>query len=331
MARPTPSQQRIIEALLKQFGPIIAKAFADAIAAANIRLNERALIEAIAQRDLDAAVELLRFDDAILFPLQDAIRAAYVAGGTSVGETVPKSIAAGWGFNGRHPRAERWIAQRGAELVQGIDQERQAARAVILAGQEEGRGAQSIARDITGRLNPITGRREGGIIGLTSEQTDYAISARGELTRLDPHYLTRKLRDTRYDPMVRKAIASGKPLSQADVDKITGRYKDRMLKRRGETISKTEAFTAQAAGRDEAYRQTLEKPGVEAVTVRWQHNLSEKPRPDHVAMNGTVIDMGQTFDFDDAQMRFPHDPAGGAKHSIGCRCIAVYRIRLKKG
>jgi hypothetical protein len=48
-------------------------------------------------------------------------------------------------------------------------------------------------------------------------------------------------------------------------------------------------------------------------------------------MGGTVIQLGETFNFPDgARMKYPHDPAGGAAHSIGCRCVAIHRVKLPK-
>jgi hypothetical protein len=29
-------------------------------------------------------------------------------------------------------------------------------------------------------------------------------------------------------------------------------------------------------------------------------------------------------------MKYPHDPAGGAAHSIGCRCVAIHRVKLPR-
>ncbi|WP_230079793.1 hypothetical protein, partial [Alteripontixanthobacter maritimus] len=49
-------------------------------------------------------------------------------------------------------------------------------------------------------------------------------NARQELEELNGEYFTRKLRDKRFDGIVRKAIATGKPLSVADVERIAGRY-----------------------------------------------------------------------------------------------------------
>lgn len=331
--RPTIAQSRQVAALLKQFEPQIERAFLEAVRAARNSVDVKALIAALEASDVERAVQLLRIDQSILYPLHDAVRGAYIAGGLSVGTTLPTAIRGSFGFNGRHPRAEDWVRRVGGELIQGIADDTLAmTRNTIVSAMTEGRGAQVVARDIVGRM--VAGKRQGGFLGLTSQQADSIIAGRAKLASGDPtlmrEYLDLKLRNRNYDAMIKRAIDAGKPITGADLDKIIQAHKDKALGYRGKMIAKNEVFTAQAAGREEGYRQVLDRDDVESVVVRWQHNLSEKPREDHVAMSGTVINLGETFNFPDARMAHPHDPAGGAKHSIGCRCTAFYRVQVAK-
>ena len=76
----------------------------------------------------------------------------------------------------------------------------------------------------------------------------------------------------------------------------------------------------------EAYLQMLDRPDIEAVTVKWIHGFSREPRRDHKRMDGETRRIGQPFIMDDgAAMAYPHDPAGGVRHSASCRCTAFYR------
>jgi hypothetical protein len=223
------------------------------------------------------------------------------------------------------------VAEKAASLIQGITAETEAmARAVLRqAGQVPSR---KLATEITGRV--VGQRRAGGFIGLTEQQADSIIRGRSALQSGDPSqmraYLDLKLRDRRFDGAIKKAVREGRAIKGAELDRIMEAHKSKALAYRGRVIARNETHTALAAGRDETHRQMLERPDVAAVTKRWQHNLSEHPREDHQAMDGTVIGFGETFNFADAAMKHPHDPAGGAKHSIGCRCIAVYRVELER-
>lgn len=332
----TPNQRRIIEALLQQFEPQIREAFIAAIYNARASINAADLIDALQRENIELAVQMFRMDQSLLFPLADALRSTYIAGGWSV--AAPKGLSGAFSFNGRHLRAEQWTRQIGSTLIQGIaDDTLDMARQVITSGLRDGFTPQRVQRDLTGLVNRITGKREGGFLGTTAQQADSIIAGRAKLASGDPalmkEYLNLKLRDRRYDPMIRRAIAVGKPITGTDLEKIITAHKNKALRYRGDVIAKNEAFTAQAAGRDEAYRQMLDRPGVADVTMKWQHNLSQVPRPDHVAMSGTVISLrnGETFNFPDGtRMKHPHDPAGGGKHSIGCRCIAVGRVVLER-
>lgn len=326
-------QTRLIAALIKKLQPAIRDAFIEAMSRASGGVDQQALIAALEARDLERAMIALRLNQAMLFPLEEAIRAGFVAGGLSIAPALPKAIASNFGFDGRSPRADEWMKTEGAKLIQSIQEDTlDMTRIVIRAGIENGTPPASVARSITGKM--VQGKRQGGFLGLTAQQTDSVIRGRakllsGEAAQMQ-EYLKLKLRDHRYDQTIRRAIADETRLSATTVDNIIEAHKVKALKYRGEMIAKNEAFSAQAAGRGEGYKQVLERADVETVTVRWQHNLSEKPREDHVEMSGTVIELGETFDFPDARMEHPHDPAGGAKHSIGCRCVAIYRVVVLK-
>lgn len=336
---PTISQQRQIEELLKQYGPQIAKAFLSAMAKARSAVDQKAVIAALDAKNLEGAVQLLRIDQSTMFELHEAIRATFVGGGQLVGPTLPMAIRGSFSFNGRHLRAEAWMANEGAALIQGIEADSmEVTRRVITAGLQEGQSSATIARQITGTLNRITGRREGGALGLTTQQADSIISGRTKLASGDPalmrEYLGLKQRNKLFDPQIRKAITEGRAITGSQLDKIITAHQSKALKYRGEMIARNEAFTAQAAGRDEAYRQLLDRNDVVDIEMRWQHNGALEPRLDHLAMNGTVISLrkGELFNFPDGiSMKHPHDPAGGAKHIINCHCIAIGRVIQEKG
>jgi hypothetical protein len=329
MARPN-AQQRQINALLAKLEPAVQEAFNVAIQAARRQVNVTALIEALDRGDLGPAVRLLQLPQGVLFPLEDAIRAAYVEGGKMVAIAAPSALI---GFNGSTPGAVAWLQELSSTRIQGIvDDTLEATRAALVAGRDQGMGSKAIARMITGTKQGT--QRVGGILGLTTQQTDSIMSGRAKLASGDPklmrEYLNLKLRDRRYDAQIKKAIAEGRAITGPALDRILEAHKSKALAYRGKLIAKNETFSALEAGRYEAMSQALENQDVEGISVKWQHNLSEVPREDHVAMSGTVIQHGEYFVFPDgARLRYPHDPAGGAKHGAGCRCIGIWRVRMK--
>lgn len=337
MAR-RPTQKQIYEQLLDRYSREMADAFLSAIQAAAGQIDLAALASAIDAGDLARAVQIIGFDETALFPVADAVWNAFVAGGASAATIAPRGAI--FGFNGRHERAEAWVAREAGRMIQGItDDTLPMVRAVVQDGLARGRGGAAVARDITGRLNRATGRREGGFIGLTTQQADAAIRARAILSSGDASAIRAYLNEkkgtkvwpARYNDMIRRAIDEGKPLSQTDIDKITGRYRDRMAKYRGEVIAGTEAAQAAAAGQREGFQQALDSGRVSSVTKRWQHNsANQDEREDHVYMGfQPAIPFDRLFTLPDGtQMEGPHDPAGGAGHNIGCRCIAIYRVTV---
>ncbi|MCC0013874.1 MAG: hypothetical protein H6877_11225 [Rhodobiaceae bacterium] len=204
-------------------------------------------------------------------------------------------------------------------------------------GLEKGRAPRATALEIVGRVNKTTGKREGGFIGLTSQQAEYALSAREELLSGDPkllrHYLTRELRDKRFDRLIMKVIDGRETITAADAAKIVGRYKDKMLKFRGDMIARTESLTALRAGRHEGYAQLLDSGTVteDQIERTWDATGDKRTRLDHLAMEGQKV-RGLSAPFvapDGSQLMFPGDTSLGAPgaQTIACRCIEKVRIR----
>lgn len=333
-------QQRRIEALLQRQSVAVRKAFLEAMQKATNAVDRVELIRLLEAGDIERAAALFRIERGTMFPLSEAIRDAFIGGGLAVADELPKGLSGVFGFDGRHDRAVALAERQAAELVTNISEDAIAnARKVIVDGLNTNRSLNSVARDLVGRKVGRT--RQGGIIGLTEPQTERLIRLRSMLSdpdRIGEYFKDADMRvprykeaDRRFDAMVRKAIKNGKALPAADVDRIGDAYKAKASGNRAKIVARNEAFVAQAAGRAEGYQQLLDDGKVEAITVRWQHNLSKNAREDHLAMDGEVIQLGETFNFPDgARMKHPHDPAGGAEHSINCRCIAVYRTRIAK-
>src|SRR5690606_6134093 len=208
-----------------------------------------------------------------------------------------------------------------------VDDQRAAVRQALTEGMVDGRNPRSVALDIVGRVNRATGRREGGIIGLTAQQERFVASARRELS--DPaimeHYFTRTRRDRLFDSMVLKAIREEKPLDRATIDRIVGRYSDRLLELRGETIARTEAMASLHASQMEAYRQAIDTGAVARQDVRrvWVSTRDNRVRDSHRAMDGESVGLDEAYS---NGLMYPGDPNGPVSETANCRCTQLIRI-----
>jgi len=251
-------------------------------------------------------------------------------------------------FDMTNPRAEAKIRTEAAARVAGyVEEQIDAARKVIGDGFQRGDGPQQIAVDIAGRVNPISGRREGGIVGLSDPQVGYVESMKQRLLSGDPDEMVKvlgrfdadgkwiegtgmTLRDRRFDRSIKKAIADvakGKanPLTADRVDEMVAKYSDRLLARRAEDIARTETAQGVEAARAEATKQALDKAGLpdDAVTKEWIHQGGFRHARDwHLAMHGkTVEGLNAPFHMPDGSiMLYPHDPQGGVRNNANCRC-----------
>ncbi|GLT07992.1 phage minor head protein [Sulfitobacter porphyrae] len=334
MARPTRltrQQQRQIRELIAKHDPLIQAAFLEVVRNAHGAVDFAELVRLVEIGDWNRIEQIMRLNQALLFPLQEAVRVTIVAGGMTV--TLPRGIQGSFGFDGNHVRAQQIFAETGARLVTEIGSPGpEPIRATILQAQRERVGAETTARRLAGTLNPRTGVREGGILGLDGPRAQRSVRVREILS--DPDQIADYFRgkeprytstDRRYDAQVRKAIAKGRALDKATIEKIAKAHDARLLKARGKAIAENEAFTAQAEGRREAYTQLFESDKVESIDKLWQHNSAKDARPDHKALDGKRVSFNEAFEMDDGtRMQYAHDPAGGIKHSGGCRCTTTY-------
>ncbi|MBK9073320.1 MAG: hypothetical protein IPL79_20320 [Myxococcales bacterium] len=334
-------QRRIIRELMAKHEPAIQAAFEAAIQNAKGALDFDALIRAVEANDWRRVDQLFRLNQAVLFPLEDAARAALIAGGVAV--AVPKGIAGAFSFNGRHVRAEQIIAETGARLVTEIGNPGEdVIRAILLDGQQEGIGARKVAQRLGGVVNPRTGIREGGIMGLDGPRAHRLDAVtRGMKTpegvrdlvtvRADGSLKLKYKVNPATEQQIFSAYKRGEAVPAAARARAEKQFSNKLLKERSETIARNEAFKAQAQGRNEAHRQMMEGGLVESADKKWLHNTAKNPRHDHQSMDGKVVAFDEAFAMDDGtQMQFPHDPAAGPEHVIGCRCVVIYQVRYKR-
>lgn len=341
--RLTQSQTRLFRALIDKLEPNLRAAFEQAVLELRNGIDWRALVDALARQDVDGAIRALKIDRAVFNAYAMAKTNAFVEGGQLAAQTVnmpsgptgPFGGAVSIRFDMANPVAESWIAENvGAAVTRLTNEQLQSARGAILAGYGEGKHPEAIARDLAGRT--VTGRRQGGIIGLSGPQSELVGSMRSRLesggaTELKKILDGMSLRDRRFDHLIRASIESGKPVARADSARMVERYSDRMLAKRANDIARTETGTAVMSGRAEEWRQACENLGypVDAVIKTWRHGGGVKdPRPHHVAANNMRAQgLNTAFVLSNgARMQYALDPDGGAAECVNCSCDTTFRL-----
>lgn len=326
------------------------------------------VVFALEQRNVERALDLLQLDRATYDPLIEEIVQSYRQGGLTAAQQIGQipmqdaTIAAR--FDARSEAAQAWAASLSSRMVvEIIDQQRETLRGVITQGLADGRNPRSVALDIVGRVND-RGVREGGFIGLTSNQAQWVVNARQELS-LNPRlverkksellalakwqeaspadldyrarqmvlegYLNRQLRDKRFDRTVRKAIESGEPLKAAQIDNAITRMQARAEKYRGDVIARTESINALREGQQQCIRDAFEQSDIEQKEVirEWDASGDSSTRPTHADADGqTVNGMDQPFLVGGYRLMYPGDSSLGApaRETIQCRCTVRTRI-----
>ena len=276
--------------------------------------------KAIALGDIEQIMRLVDISDSVGVITLNAVQSAFVDG--VIAEAAALRVAP----NIRSVGAELWAFDKSSKLITYIsDGVEQTVRGVISNGIAAGTNPRQTALQIVGRIDKATGRRSGGVVGLSRPQGQYVIAARNELLTLDPHYFTRTRRDRRFDLMVMRAINNETPLSPVDIERIAGRYADRLLVSRGEAIARTESIAALNAGREDSVNEAVSSGSIPErfITRIWDSTNDSRTRHDHRVMNGQKRAVGQPFSSPSGSlMMFPADPSLGAlaRDIINCRC-----------
>lgn len=332
-----------LDELLDQYEPKVAAAFRECIDAIRSNVVLKTVVEALERGDINTAVRAIQIEPEAFTALELALQEAFNGGGVNMAQSLPQLVdAAGnrvlFQFGVRNRLAEDTLRTISSDLVTRItEDQKEALRLAFQAGLARGQNPTRTSLDVIGRVSRITGRREGGVIGLTSRQVEFIERARDRLLAGDVDgmraYLDLKTRGRRYDRTVAKAIREGTPVPSDMVGKIVGRLTDRNLKLRGDTIALEETRTALFSARDVAIQQQVDAGKIthHEVTKHWKHSGSEHPRLQHIEMASRYkaegIPLDQPFIASDGtQLQYPHDPAAPARHRIGCRCRVEYTI-----
>jgi hypothetical protein len=327
--------------LISEWEPRLQRAFLDSIYNLRDTAHLDQIIKMLEAGDVNGALHAVGIDPVAFRPFDKTIANAFEAGGEATAAAVPVTRAADgfrtvFQFAIRNPEAEMWLRNYSGNLITEIVADQQTAVRNFLSNRlAEGANPRTTALDLVGRVVKDTGKREGGVIGLTSSQEEWVRNYAAELASDNPaQALARTLRDKRFDSAVMKAANSGEPIPADLVNKMVTAYKNRALRYRAETIARKETITSLHTAQEQAMQQAIGKGAVAANTVTyvWRTAHDNRVRDTHRAMDGQVKKQGQPFiTGGGALLLYPGDPSGPAEEVIGCRCFREPRIDFLAG
>lgn len=300
------------------------------------RRFRRVFLEAVRQirdsRTLDEIADLLsagRLEEAL-----DAVEAAARLLGNAYGAALAESaqdtaaflsqaLTVSVSFDVTNSRAVAAIQRNTLRLVSNFTSEqRQVLRAALSRGISQGLNPRDQARLF----------RE--VVGLTPKQEAAVARYRQLLESVGTDVpggteaLTRRLRDRRFDPTVRRAARRNEPLTKEQVDRMVGRYKDRYVRYRSEVIARTEALRSAHEGTEEMYSQAIEQGQLDPSKIRrtWVATKDDRVRDTHAALGGVEKPYGEPWESNGAVLRYPGDPQAPASETVQCRCVLSTRL-----
>lgn len=316
-----------ISALVERVQPRFKQKFLDVV---NLIRDEVGTLA-----ELERLVELGRIGDAFIFAESTALRGLgrewgdiFVLSGDETAKVITsKIIDVRVGFDRVNTRAVFAMQQNQLRLVSGFTAQQTAAtRTAIVEGIRDGLNPREVARAFKGS------------IGLTSRQ----VSAVNNYKRLlggsasdQREALTRALRDRRFDRSVLRSIRDDTPLGKAQIDKMVGRYHDRYITFRAETIARTEALGAVHAGSEAMFQQAVDDGDLNPndLMQSWFTSGDERVRDftdsgtSHRTMHGQKRLIGEPFVSGAGSMLMrPGDPSAPAREIINCRCSVTTRF-----
>jgi hypothetical protein len=293
------------------------------------------MIEAIENNDIEALYAASGFTPVVLNTVVNQIEQIYNEAANITISSWPKRLRAV--FNIRNPKVEEQLSEYSSNFITNISDEIKAnIRTTLTDGQSRGINPKETALNIVGRINPVTKKREGGIIGLSTNQVEWVSNTRKYLENLDKRYFTLGLRDKRFDSLVKKAIDESRQLTKDEISRLITAYENKALQFRGNAISRTETMQAINRGEYAAILQNIENGLINEnqVTKWWDDTHDGRTRLTHIAL-GNNYNRKKSIPFNEPfitttgqQLLYPGDRSLGADlHEIvNCRCKAQYNI-----
>lgn len=320
--------RNIFFGLLKQLTPAMRVAFYASIEELSRGVNYALAIEAVRQGNIEGVLDALGIDEAAFFSVYEAAKAGFAISARTAALRAPRGLTVR--FDGRDPQAEALLEQHATKLVRDLTQgQRDVIRSVLQTSLMRGDNPKATVVKLVGRVNRVTKRREGGVLGLTEQHAKWIENAREELENLNPAFFKRVRRDRRNDSKIRKAIKKGVPLKASEIEHILTLYANKLLALRAETFALNESFAAVNQSNLEIYLQAVKSGKVpyQFVDKIWHTTGDAKVRETHRGMSGQSRKLNEKFNSPSgAVLDCPHDFKASASETIGCRCWMEIKV-----
>ena len=331
-----PTNRDPFEAFVEKWSPTLRKAFLDSIAGIRDKASVAAISRQLSDGNVEGAVKALGLDVNAFMPVKVSITSIYGNYGVGITGGIPQARDAVGAiiktvFDDRSQRASAWLNARSGGLIKDITEDQRAMiRRVMAEGIAAGKKTDAIALDLVGRIDKRTGKRTGGLIGLTDSQEEWQRKYSAEVASTDPIQLKkalgRGLRDKRFDRYINAAIEKGEPIPKEIRAKMIAAYRNASLEYRAKTIARTEIGRAMQASATEGWQQAIDAGQVAESDVRrfWRTRGDERVRVSHQSipeLNKGGRGWSEPFATPSgSSMHAPHDD------DVGCRCSEEIRL-----
>ena len=302
--RPKSRFYTVAQRIASRYEPAVAQAFLRAIERLIARIDDAALISALAGGDINMILGAVGQFDELATDIE--LRKALTAAGRATGEAAAQVLRdAGFGarFNAIDPNVVMFARAQAAELVVAISNDvRDAIRIVLALGNQFGLTVDQQARAI----------RE--VVGLPPNWVDAPLNLRREL-EAGRFTQTRRLSAIE-KAQIRKRLREG-TMDEAFIQRMEARYAASLRNRRALNIARTETLRASHHGQRLSWKQAMQQ-GVlpQNVRRRWIVTPDDRLRDTHAAvpgMNPEGVRIDQPF-------QTPLGPVMDPPLEVNCRC-----------
>lgn len=305
--KPGDADMALAEKLATLYEPKITKAVLSVLDAHAEALDMDALIAALQTGHADQVLAVVdaamaHVEAAMTGKMMDALQdAMWGAGAAALAppNTPPSLRRVEFHFDRINPALVQWLQEYDLALIRQINSTtREAVRDVLIKNITLGKGPAAQAVQIKDTIG-LTTRQGAAVSNFRKELETFHLkrSAAGwglgkGPDKVNGHnvfkpgadglpkdgVLNRRLRELRFDPTLEKAMATRKPLTPKQIDKMVEAYARRYRAHRATVIARTESMRTTNAGIHEAFRQAIEKGLLSEDLVRRRFIVTDDER-----------------------------------------------------